>query len=82
MAAATLTSSIAAHLAPGHTCGGCDVDPRIRNVLIRGCMSILNRRIDNIRTTHRGGDEATALAALDEIEQAVRAARQAITGKE
>ncbi|MFY1686540.1 hypothetical protein [Plantactinospora sp. WMMB782] len=56
-------------------------DPYVALALARIRVRKVGRMADKAASGFRG-DGAEALAVLDEIEQAVRAARQAITGKE
>lgn len=56
-------------------------DPYIATARARIRVRNLGRLVAKT-TSQFAGDVAAALVALDEIEQAVRAARQAITGKE
>ncbi len=60
-------------------------DPAIVAANTTRQFSEVTRKVDDLAREHRNGrrkGEAEILAMLDEIEQAVRAARKAITGKE
>jgi len=56
-------------------------DPQVRDVQARRLFHDLEFDVSRMARNFTGG-EADVLARLDEIEQAVRAARKAITGKE
>lgn len=56
-------------------------DPGVRNSVAGKTLSHLRFEVDNLCKDHRGGADAV-LATLEQIEKAVREARDAITGTE